>query len=62
LSKIRQQRRPLCYPTLYVVREEGDPALRVWFFSHLSVDRQDNGMSYYQFLQALKDKVANEKF
>jgi protein transport protein SEC24 len=47
----------LYYPHLYVVKEDGDPALRLWAASTLVEDRSDQAASYPQFLQQLRDKV-----
>lgn len=57
VGKIREMRRGNYYPNLYLVKEDGDPYLRLWFLSHLVEDRTDNIMSYQQFLQHLKDRV-----
>lgn len=59
VGKIREMRRGNYYPTLYLVKEDGDPYLRLWFLSHLVEDRTDNIMSYQQFLQHLKDRVSH---
>ncbi|KAI9486752.1 MAG: hypothetical protein EXX96DRAFT_517011 [Benjaminiella poitrasii] len=58
IGKIREMRRGNYYPTLYLVKEDGDPYLRLWFLSHLIEDRTDNIMSYQQFLQHIKDRVS----
>jgi protein transport protein SEC24 len=47
----------LYYPHLYVVKEDGDPGLRVWAASALIEDWSDQAASYVQFLQQLRDKV-----
>ena len=47
----------LYYPHLYVVKEDGDPGLRIWAASTLVEDRSDQTASYVQFLQQLRDKV-----
>jgi len=47
----------LYYPHLYVVKEDGDPGLRIWAASALVEDRSDQNPSYLQFLQQLRDKV-----
>lgn len=47
----------LYYPHLYVVKEDGDPGLRIWAASTLIEDRSDTTSSYVQFLQQLRDKV-----
>lgn len=50
-------RRGLYYPTLYVVKEDGDPALRAWALAALIQDRGDQTPSYQQWLGQLRDKV-----
>jgi len=47
----------LYYPHLYVVKEDGDPGLRIWAASTLIEDRGDQVPSYAQFLQQLREKV-----
>ena len=47
----------LYHPHLYVVKEDGDPGLRIWAASALIEDRTDQTASYLQFLQQLRDKV-----
>ncbi|KAI8875971.1 protein transport protein SEC24 [Backusella circina FSU 941] len=58
------------YPTLYLVKEDGDPLLRNLFMTHLLDDRQqysiplsktqqetiNSGMSYFEFLSFIKHK------
>ncbi|KAJ3107060.1 COPII subunit [Phlyctochytrium planicorne] len=39
-------------PNIYVIKEDGDPNLRMWFLTHLIEDRMESGHSYPQFLQA----------
>lgn len=51
-------RRTSYYSQLYIVKEDGDPALRLWFLSHLIEDRAEPIMSYYQYLGYLKDRVS----
>ncbi|KAJ1328318.1 hypothetical protein BSLG_010050 [Batrachochytrium salamandrivorans] len=45
------------FPYLYVVREDGDANLRMWFLSHLIEDRIEQLLSYPQFISGLKDSV-----
>jgi protein transport protein SEC24 len=47
----------LYYPHLYIVKEDGDPGLRIWAASTLIEDRSDQSPSYPQFLQHLREKV-----
>ncbi|KAI9490579.1 hypothetical protein BDB00DRAFT_768538 [Zychaea mexicana] len=57
IGKIREMRRGNYFPTLYLIKEDGDPYLRMWFLSHLVEDRTDNIMSYQQFLQHIKTAI-----
>jgi protein transport protein SEC24 len=52
----------LYYPHLYVVKEDGDPGLRIWAASTLIEDRSDTTASYVQFLQQLRDRVGSTPF
>ena len=45
------------YPHLYVVKEDGDPALRMWFLSQLIEDRIDASYSYPQFLGVMREQL-----
>lgn len=44
-------------PTLYVVRESGDPSLKLWAQTMLVEDRADQGVSLQQWLGMLREKV-----
>ncbi|KAF8220019.1 CPII coat sec24 protein [Tricholoma matsutake] len=57
IQKTREMRRGPYYPHLYVVKEDGEPPLRLWALSALIQDRADVLPSYQQFIQQLKDKV-----
>lgn len=50
-------RRGAYWPHLYVVKEDGEPALRQWALSGLVEDRFDRTPSYSQFISSLRDKV-----
>ncbi len=43
---------------MYLVLEEGDPGMKMWFLSHLVQDRFDNVMSYHQYLSTLREEVS----
>ncbi|KAF8986187.1 COPII subunit [Entomortierella lignicola] len=62
IAKVREMRRTPYYPYLYIVKEDGDAALRLWFLSHLIEDRAEPIMSYYQYLGHLKDRVNSGSF
>lgn len=57
VAKIREMRRGPYWPHLYVVKEDGEPPLRLWALSCLIQDRADVMPSYQQFINQLKDKV-----
>ncbi|KAF9485109.1 CPII coat sec24 protein [Pholiota conissans] len=57
IQKIRELRRGVYYPHLYIVKEDGEPPLRLWALSMLIQDRADMLPSYQQFISSLKDKV-----
>ncbi|KAJ3529818.1 hypothetical protein NMY22_g8837 [Coprinellus aureogranulatus] len=57
VQKIREMRRGPYYPHLYIVKEDGEPPLRLWALSLLIQDRADVLPSYQQFISTLKEKV-----
>lgn len=59
VQKIREMRRGPYYPHLYVVKEDGEPPLRLWALSALIQDRADVLPSYQQFISTLKEKVSS---
>ncbi|KAK7552484.1 hypothetical protein IWX46DRAFT_344113 [Phyllosticta citricarpa] len=44
-------------PTLYIIREDGDPSLKLWAQTLLVEDRADQGVSLQQWLGMLREKV-----
>lgn len=62
IQKTREMRRGVYYPHLYVVKEDGEPPLRLWALSALIQDRLDVLPSYQQFLGSLKDKVNGSSY
>ena len=46
-------------PHLYVVRQDGDPSLRLWAMTMLVEDRADQGLSLVQLLSTLREKAGN---
>jgi protein transport protein SEC24 len=44
-------------PPLYVVREDGEPSLRLWATTLLVEDRADQGSSVQQWMHTLREKV-----
>ncbi|PVF93867.1 hypothetical protein CPB86DRAFT_876799 [Serendipita vermifera] len=57
IAKTREMRRGPYWPHLYLVKEDGEPALRQWALSALIQDRGDYTPSYQQYLNTLRDKV-----
>ncbi|OQO11370.1 Protein transport protein sec24 [Cryoendolithus antarcticus] len=46
-------------PPLYLIREDGEPSLRLWAQTLLVEDRADQGVSGAQFLGVLREKVVS---
>ncbi|MBE3048932.1 hypothetical protein IMZ48_41825, partial [Candidatus Bathyarchaeota archaeon] len=46
-------------PHLYVVREDGEPSLKLWAQTMLVEDRADQGLSAAQWLGVLREKVCS---
>jgi protein transport protein SEC24 len=46
-------------PHLYVVKEDGDPSLKLWAQTLLLEDRADQGMSFQQWMGTLREKVSS---
>lgn len=44
-------------PTLYVIKEDGDPSLKLWAQTLLVEDRADQGVSLGQWMGMLREKV-----
>ncbi|QRW18920.1 transporter protein Sec23 [Rhizoctonia solani] len=57
VAKTRVLRRGPYWPHLYVVKEDGEPALRMWALSMLIQDRMDQTPSYAQYISSVKDKT-----
>ncbi|KAI0642739.1 protein transporter SEC24 [Trametes meyenii] len=62
IQKTREVRRGVYYPHLYVVKEDGEPPLRLWALSCLIQDRADVLPSYQQFISQLRDKVNGSSY
>ena len=45
-------------PHLYVVREDGEPSLKLWAQTLLVEDRADQGMSFGQWMGVMREKVS----
>ncbi|TPX09619.1 uncharacterized protein E0L32_009220 [Thyridium curvatum] len=46
-------------PHLYIVREDGEPSLKLWAQTLLVEDRADQGMSFQQWMGSLREKVSS---
>lgn len=46
-------------PPLYVIREDGEPSLRLWAMTLLVEDRADQSMSAAQWMGSLREKIMN---
>ncbi|KAG8851385.1 COPII subunit [Tulasnella sp. 330] len=57
VNKTREMRRGPYWAHLYVVKEDGEPALRLWALSFLIQDRSEQSPSYPQYLTQLKERV-----
>ncbi|KAL7410818.1 Sec23/Sec24 trunk domain-containing protein [Mrakia frigida] len=57
INKTREMRRSPYRAHVYVVKEDGEPALRQWALSGLVEDRFDRTPSYSQYISTLRDKV-----
>lgn len=44
-------------PHLYVVKEDGEPGLRLWAQTMLVEDRADQGVSFQQWMGVMREKV-----
>ncbi|TKA70022.1 Protein transport protein SEC24 [Cryomyces minteri] len=45
-------------PPLYIIREDGEPSLRLWALTLLVEDRADQGVSLGQWMGVLREKVS----
>lgn len=57
IGKSRDKMGSTNFPHLYIIREDGDPSLRIWALTSLIEDRTDQNESYHQFLQVLRQRV-----
>ncbi|KAG9243980.1 transport protein-like protein SEC24 [Calycina marina] len=46
-------------PHLYIVREDGDPSLKLWAQTLMVEDRADQSMSFQQWMGTLREKVSS---
>jgi protein transport protein SEC24 len=45
-------------PHMYIIREDGEPSLKLWAQTLLVEDRADQGMSFQQWMGTLREKVS----
>jgi len=57
VKAVRESKRGVYYPNLYIVKEDGEPSLRLWALSMLLEDRFEASPSYMQFMGQLRDRV-----
>lgn len=58
-DKLSQGVGSIIMPHLYVVKEDGEPGLRLWAQSMLVEDRTDQSLSLPQFMGFLREKVCS---
>ncbi|KAK9362105.1 hypothetical protein V1504DRAFT_490679 [Lipomyces starkeyi] len=58
IAKLREKKGSTVWPNLYVVREDGDPSLKLWASTFLIEDRADQGQSYMEFLTNLRERIS----
>ena len=57
INKSRERIDSITWPTLFIIKEDGDPALRLWASTYLIEDRTDSSVGYAQFLNTLREKI-----
>lgn len=58
IAKLREKKDAITWPSLFIIKEDGDPSLRLWASTFLIEDRADDILSYYQFLTSIRDKLS----
>ncbi|KAF2739430.1 hypothetical protein EJ04DRAFT_549132 [Polyplosphaeria fusca] len=56
-SAMKKENGSIVYPTLYIIKEDGDPSLKLWAQTMLVEDRADQGLSLVQWMGMLREKV-----
>lgn len=59
IAKLREKKDNITWPSLFIVREDSEPSLKLWVSTFLVEDKTDRSDSYYQFLNGLRDKISN---
>lgn len=59
IAKLREKKDNITWPSLFIVREDGEPSLKLWVSTFLIEDKTDRSQSYHQFLSGLRDKISN---
>ncbi|OMH84760.1 Protein transport protein SEC24 [Zancudomyces culisetae] len=55
--KLQLASRGLWSPVTYICRENSEPALKLWFYQQLTLDRDPVTPSYQQYLIEIRDKI-----
>ncbi|KAJ9087934.1 COPII subunit [Entomophthora muscae] len=61
LAQNRKEAREVYYQEIHVIKEDGDPSLRLMFLTHMVEDRTNSVQSYHQFINHLKELVNTGK-
>lgn len=58
IAKLREKKDAITWPSLFIIKEDGDPSLRLWATTFLVEDRAEDIPSYAQFLTSIRDKLS----
>ncbi|KAF5101015.1 hypothetical protein D0Z00_001015 [Geotrichum galactomycetum] len=57
IEQLREKKDSITRQSLFIVKEAGDPSMRLWAASNLVEDRTEGAMSYHQYLTSVRDKL-----
>lgn len=57
IEQLREKKDSITRQSLFIVKEAGDPSMRLWAASNLVEDRTDGSLSYHQYLTSVRDKL-----
>lgn len=57
IQHLREKKDSVTRQSLFIVKEAGDPSMRLWAASNLVEDRTDGALSYHQYLTSVRDKL-----
>lgn len=57
VGKLREKKDAVTWQSLFIIKEDGDPNLRLWATTFLIEDRAEDIPSYGQFLTSIRDKL-----